>query len=216
MSTKKEMTKSNAITLSDITDLMSVRPIVQAIKKQNLSYTPTDREKLDQILEHPELLAKVVGLIIAKKTDDEISKIMGITPYSVGLIRDNEFVKEVNASVFSNGMEALKTQSALSANRAMETLSALADKDSDASDKVKYMSAMGIVNTLIKLDENEFKKVNKAPKTPNTVNITQVNQTITADAQEAYNRAMRDMASILPVAQNIYKGGDASGEGNNK
>ena len=71
------------------------------------------------------------------------------------------------------------------------------------ADKTRYMASTAVINTVLKLN-GEF----KSNSSPQTVNVTQINNNIQPDAKEAYERAIRDMGSIIPVAENIYGGED--------
>ena len=67
-----ELKKGNLLSMDDVNNIVSSSAIVRAMKKIDVTLEPTDKEKLDEILEHPELLARAVGMIITGKTDKEI------------------------------------------------------------------------------------------------------------------------------------------------
>lgn len=193
---------NSSITLDDITDVVSASSVIRAMQKVNMDYEPSDKEKLDEIMTHPELLARAVGLIINNKTDKEISEVFDIKPFTVGFIRENEFVRILCEECFKESVDKIKNGLSKIAQDSVGALGALVNPDNDVADKTRYLAANAIINTMLKLN-GEFKDDSKNPK---AVNITQINN-IQPNAQEAYDRAIRDMDSIIPVAKNIY-GGD--------
>lgn len=178
------------------------------MQRVNLDYEPTDKEKLDEVMTHPELLARAVGMIVSNKTDKEIGEVLGIKPFTVGFIRENEFVKVLCEECFKDSIDNIKNGLSKTTMNAITSLSNLVDPERDVSDKIRYMASTAVINTVLKLN-GEFKD---AGKNNTTVNQIQINNNIPADAKEAYERAMRDMQSILPVAQNIYESGDKDGK----
>lgn len=207
MSSKKLPLPGNSLTMDDITNVISSSAVVRAMQKVDLNYEPTDKEKLDEIMTHPELLARAVGMIVNGRTDKEMGEVLGLQPFTVGFIRENEFVKVLCEECFKESMDKIKLGLNNITDNALGTLASLVDKDSTASEKVKYMAATTILQTVLKL--NGELKDGKGAKA--NINVTQINNNaIPANAQEAYNIAMRDMASIIPVAKNIY-GDDTDG-----
>lgn len=207
MSSKKLPLPGNSLTMDDITNVISSSAVVRAMQKVDLNYEPTDKEKLDEIMTHPELLARAVGMIVNGRTDKEMGEVLGLQPFTVGFIRENEFVKVLCEECFKESMDKIKLGLNNITDNALGTLASLVDKDSTASEKVKYMAATTILQTVLKL--NGELKDNKGAKA--NINVTQINNnSIPASAQEAYNVAIRDMASIIPVAKNIY-GDDTDG-----
>lgn len=187
--------------MDDITQVVSASAIVRAMRKVNVDYEPTDKEKLDEILTHPELLARAVGMIVTGKTDKEIGAVLGIKPFTVGFVRENEFVRALCDECFKDSVDTIKGRLSKITDNALLALGNLVDPTKNVSDKIRYMASTSVINTVLKLN-GELK--DRENKTTN-VNVTQINNnSVPADAQEAYNRAMRDMGSILPVAQNIY------------
>lgn len=192
--------------MDEITQVISSSAVVRAMQKVNLNYEPTDKEKLDEIMTHPELLARAVGMIVNSKTDKEIGEVLGVSPFAVGFIRENEFVRTLCDECFKESINDIKHGLTKLTTDALTSLSGLVDPEKDVGDKIRYMASTAIINTILKMN-GELQEGKKAPN----INVTQINNTIPPDAQEAYNRAMRDMASILPVAQNIYGDDDDVG-----
>lgn len=187
--------------MDDITQVVSASAIVRAMRKVNVDYEPTDKEKLDEILTHPELLARAVGMIVTGKTDKEIGAVLGIKPFTVGFVRENEFVRALCDECFKDSVDTIKGRLSKITNNALLALGNLVDPTKNVSDKIRYMASTSVINTVLKLNGELKERENKTTN----VNVTQINNnSVPADAQEAYNRAMRDMGSILPVAQNIY------------
>lgn len=206
MSRSKLPLPGNTLTMDEITQVISSSAVVRAMQKVNLNYEPTDKEKLDEIMTHPELLARAVGMIVNSKTDKEIGEVLGISPFAVGFIRENEFVRTLCDECFKESINDIKHGLTKLTTDALTSLSGLVDPEKDVGDKIRYMASTAIINTILKMN-GELQEGKKAPN----INVTQINNTIPPDAQEAYNRAMRDMASILPVAQNIYGDDDDVG-----
>lgn len=206
MSRSKLPLPGNTLTMDEITQVISSSAVVRAMQKVNLNYEPTDKEKLDEIMTHPELLARAVGMIVNSKTDKEIGEVLGISPFAVGFIRENEFVRTLCDECFKESINDIKHGLTKLTSDALTSLSSLVDPEKDVGDKIRYMASTAIINTILKMN-GELQEGKKAPN----INVTQINNTIPPDAQEAYNRAMRDMASILPVAQNIYGDDDDVG-----
>lgn len=201
MSSNKLPLPGNTLSMDDITQVVSASAIVRAMRKVNVDYEPTDKEKLDEILTHPELLARAVGMIVTGKTDKEIGAVLGIKPFTVGFVRENEFVRALCDECFKDSVDTIKGRLSKITDNALLALGNLVDPTKNVSDKIRYMASTSVINTVLKLN-GELK--DRENKTTN-VNVTQINNnSVPADAQEAYNRAMRDMGSILPVAQNIY------------
>lgn len=199
--------RDTSLTLDDITQVVSSSAIIRAMQKVDMNYEPSEKEKLDEILSHPELLARAVGLIINGATDKDIAKVLDIKPFTVGYIRENEFVRILCDECFKDNIAKLKNGLSTLVDRAVVTFNDLLDPESHVTDKTRYMAANALVNTLLRLN-GEFKaEQNKL----SALNITQINNNVQPDAKEAYERALRDMESIMPVANNIY-GGDDSGE----
>lgn len=187
--------------MDDITQVVSASAIVRAMRKVNVDYEPTDKEKLDEILTHPELLARAVGMIVTGKTDKEIGAVLGIKPFTVGFVRENEFVRALCDECFKDSVDTIKGRLSKITDNALLALGNLVDPTKNVSDKIRYMASTSVINTVLKLNGELKERENKTTN----VNVTQINNnSVPADAQEAYNRAMRDMGSILPVAQNIY------------
>lgn len=193
--------------MDDVTRVISSSAVVRAMQKVNMDYTPNDKEKLDEIMEHPELLARAVGMIVSNKTDVEIGEVFGLSPFSVGFIRENEFVKALCEECFKESIDSIKNGLSKTTMNAITSLANLVDPEKEVSDKIRYMASTAVINTVLKLN-GEFKD---AGKSGTTVNQIQINNNVPADAKEAYERAMRDMQSILPVAQNIYEKGATDG-----
>lgn len=193
----------NNISMDDITSVISSSAVVRAMKRVNLDYQPTDKEKLDSILEHPELLARAVGMIVNNKTDTEIAKAMDIQPFTVGFIRENEFVRALCDECFKESIDNIKNGLSKTTMNAVTSLSNLVDPEKDVSEKVRYMASTAVINTVLKL--NGELKDGGGKNT--TVNQIQINNNIPADAKEAYDRAIRDMQSIIPVAQTVFENG---------
>lgn len=206
MSRSKLPLPGNTLTMDEITQVISSSAVVRAMQKVNLNYEPTDKEKLDEVMTHPELLARAVGMIVNSKTDKEIGEVLGISPFAVGFIRENEFVRTLCDECFKESINDIKHGLTKLTSDALTSLSGLVDPEKDVGDKIRYMASTAIINTILKMN-GELQEGKKAPN----INVTQINNTIPPDAQEAYNRAMRDMASILPVAQNIYGDDDDVG-----
>lgn len=206
MSRSKLPLPGNTLTMDEITQVISSSAVVRAMQKVNLNYEPTDKEKLDEVMTHPELLARAVGMIVNSKTDKEIGEVLGISPFAVGFIRENEFVRTLCDECFKESINDIKHGLTKLTSDALTSLSSLVDPEKDVGDKIRYMASTAIINTILKMN-GELQEGKKAPN----INVTQINNTIPPDAQEAYNRAMRDMASILPVAQNIYGDDDDVG-----
>lgn len=202
-SKKKDIIPSSPtkITLDELSDIMNMGAVVKAMKTVDLKYEPTDKEKLEEVMSHPELLARAVGMIVNNKTDKEIAKVLDLTPMSVGYIRNNEFVKELCVQCFNESIDRIKNGLSSISDSAIASLAMLVDTDNKVSEKVRYMASMGILNTMLKLSGDLKDGPNKVEQ---KVNITQINN-IKPEAQEAYNRIMRDMESIIPVAQTIYE-----------
>ena len=76
MSRSKLPLPGNTLTMDEITQVISSSAVVRAMQKVNLNYEPTDKEKLDEIMTHPELLARAVGMIVNSKTDKEIGEVI--------------------------------------------------------------------------------------------------------------------------------------------
>ena len=185
--------------MDEITRVVSSSAVVRAMQKVNLDYEPSDKEKLDEVMTHPELLARAVGMIVSNKTDAEIGSVLGLKPFTVGFIRENEFVRTVCEECFKESINDIKNGLSKTTMNAITSLSGLVDPSNDVSDKVRYMASTAIINTVLKLN-GEIKDGKKT-----TVNnITQINNNIQPDAKEAYDRAVRDMSSILPVAEHMY------------
>lgn len=185
--------------MDEITRVVSSSAVVRAMQKVNLDYEPSDKEKLDEVMTHPELLARAVGMIVTNKTDAEIGRVLGLKPFTVGFIRENEFVRTVCEECFKESINDIKNGLSKTTMNAITSLSGLVDPNNDVSDKVRYMASTAIINTVLKLN-GEIKDGKKT-----TVNnITQINNNIQPDAKEAYDRAVRDMSSILPVAEHMY------------
>lgn len=201
MSTDKSklpIKKGNTLSMDDITNIISSDVILRAMRKVDLDYEPTDKEKLEEIMEHPELLARAVGMILTGKTDKEIAEVYDIKPFSVGFIRENEFVKALCEECFDSTIQNVKLGLADTANNSVASLRMLTDPNNKVSEKVRYMASMGVLNTLLKMG-GQFKT---DPSTVNnTLNVTTVQS---SNAKEAYERALQDMQSIIPVADNIY------------
>lgn len=198
----------NTLTMDEITKVVSSSAIIRAMQKVNLDYQPSDKEKLDEIMTHPELLARAVGMIVSNKTDKEISEVFDIKPFTVGYIRENEFVRTLCDEVFKESIDEIKQGLSKTTMNAVTSLSSLVDPANDVGEKVRYLASTAVINTVLKLSGEVGTEKRKVA----TVNNIQVNN-ITPDAQEAYNRAMRDMQSILPVAQTIYGDGkDENGD----
>lgn len=206
MSRSKLPLPGNTLTMDEITQVISSSAVVRAMQKVNLNYEPTDKEKLDEVMTHPELLARAVGMIVNSKTDKEIGEVLGVSPFAVGFIRENEFVRTLCDECFKESINDIKHGLTKLTSDALTSLSSLVDPEKDVGDKIRYMASTAIINTILKMN-GELQEGKKAPN----INVTQINNTIPPDAQEAYNRAMRDMASILPVAQNIYGDDDDVG-----
>lgn len=201
MSSNKLPLPGNTLSMDDITQVVSASAIVRAMRKVNVDYEPTDKEKLDEILTHPELLARAVGMIVTGKTDKEIGAVLGIKPFTVGFVRENEFVRALCDECFKDSVDTIKGRLSKITNNALLALGNLVDPTKNVSDKIRYMASTSVINTVLKLNGELKERENKTTN----VNVTQINNnSVPADAQEAYNRAMRDMGSILPVAQNIY------------
>ena len=190
--------------MDEVTKVISSSAVVRAMQKVNLAYEPTDKEKLDEILTHPELLARAVGMIVSNKTDKEIGEAMGVKPFTVGFIRENEFVRALCDEVFKDSIDNIKQGLSKTTMNAVTSLSSLVDPDNQVGEKVRYMASTAVINTVLKLAGETG---TSSDKNKTTVNNIQVNN-ITPDAQEAYNRAMRDMESIIPVAKNMYGDGE--------
>lgn len=206
MSSKKLPLPGNSISMDEVTRVISSSAVVRAMQRVNLDYQPTDKEKLDEIMTHPELLARAVGMIVSNKTDTEIGEVLGIKPFTVGFIRENEFVRTLCEECFKDSIDDIKNGLSKTTMNAITSLSNLVDPEKDVSDKIRYMASTAVINTVLKLN-GEFKDAGKNT----TVNQIQINNNIPPDAKEAYERAMRDMQSILPVAQNIYEEGVENG-----
>lgn len=204
MSTNKLPLPGNTLTMDDITDVISSSAVVRAMQKVNMDYEPAEKEKLDEIMTHPELLARVTGLIVTGKTDKEIAKVMDIKPFTVGFIRENEFVKALCAECFQDSVDRVKNGLSKITGDAITSLQSLVDPEKEVSEKVRYMAASTILQTVLKIN-GELNK--PKDKTPQINNITQINN-IQPVAKEAYDRAIRDMQSIIPVAKTIYEGED--------
>lgn len=201
MSSNKLPLPGNTLSMDDITQVVSASAIVRAMRKVNVDYEPTDKEKLDEILTHPELLARAVGMIVTGKTDKEIGAVLGIKPFTVGFVRENEFVRALCDECFKDSVDTIKGRLSKITDNALLALGNLVDPTKNVSDKIRYMASTSVINTVLKLNGELKERENKTTN----VNVTQINNnSVSADAQEAYNRAMRDMGSILPVAQNIY------------
>lgn len=201
MSSNKLPLPGNTLSMDDITQVVSASAIVRAMRKVNVDYEPTDKEKLDEILTHPELLARAVGMIVTGKTDKEIGAVLGIKPFTVGFVRENEFVRALCDECFKDSVDTIKGRLSKITDNALLALGNLVDPTKNVSDKIRYMASTSVINTVLKLNGELKERENKTTN----VNVTQINNnSVPADAQEAYNRAMRDMGSILPVAQNIY------------
>lgn len=204
MSSKKNInlpSSRKTMTLDELSEVMSMGAVVKAMKTVDLTYEPTDKEKLEEVMTHPELLARAVGLIVNNKTDKEIARVLDLTPVAVGYIRNNEFVKELCRQCFNESIDRIKNGLSNISDSAIASLAMLVDTNNKVSEKVRYMASMGILNTMLKLSgdlQDGPKKVEQK------VNITQINN-IKPEAQEAYERIMRDMGSIIPVAQTIYE-----------
>lgn len=209
MSTRNVPLPGNNLSLDDITQVVSSSAIVRAMQKVNMDYEPSDKEKLDEILTHPELLARAVGMIVNNKTDKEIAAILDIKPFTVGFIRENEFVRILCEECFQDSINNVKNGLSKITMNAVQSLANLVDPEKDVADKTRYMASTAVINTVLKLN-GEF----KSNSSPQTVNVTQINNNIQPDAREAYERAVRDMSSIMPVAENIYGGEEGSDEGN--
>lgn len=202
MSTGKvpDLKKGNMLSMEDISNIVSSSAIIRAMSKIDVTVEPTDKEKLDQILDHPELLARAVGMILTGKTDAEIGKEFGITKVSVGFIRENQFVKALCEECFQDTIQDIKMGLAYNSKNAITSLAMLADPGNKVGEKVRYMAAMGILNTLLKVGG----ELDAAPKkVTNNLNVT--NNVQNGAAKEAYERAVKDIASIMPVADNMYK-----------
>ena len=193
----------NNLTLDDVTQVVSSSAIVRAMQKVNMDYEPSDKEKLDEVLTHPELLARAVGMIVSNKTDKEIAEVLDIKPFTVGFIRENEFVRILCDECFQESINNVKNGLSKITMNAIQSLANLVDPEKDVADKTRYMASTAVINTVLKLN-GEF----KSNSSPQTVNVTQINNNIQPDAKEAYERAVRDMSSIIPVAENIYGGED--------
>lgn len=209
MSTRNVPLPGNNLSLDDVTQVVSSSAIVRAMQKVNMDYEPSDKEKLDEILTHPELLARAVGMIVNNKTDKEIADILDIKPFTVGFIRENEFVRILCEECFQDSINNVKNGLSKITMNAVQSLANLVDPEKDVADKTRYRASTAVINTVLKLN-GEF----KSNSSPQTVNVTQINNNIQPDAREAYERAVRDMSSIMPVAENIYGGEEGSDEGN--
>ena len=209
MSTRNVPLPGNNLSLDDVTQVVSSSAIVRAMQKVNMDYEPSDKEKLDEILTHPELLARAVGMIVNNKTDKEIADILDIKPFTVGFIRENEFVRILCEECFQDSINNVKNGLSKITMNAVQSLANLVDPEKDVADKTRYMASTAVINTVLKLN-GEF----KSNSSPQTVNVTQINNNIQPDAREAYERAVRDMSSIMPVAENLYGGEEGSDEGN--
>lgn len=194
--------------MDDISKVVSSSAVVRAMQKVNLDYQPSDKEKLDEVMSHPELLARAVALIVNNKTDAEIGEVLGLKPFTVGFIRENEFVRILCDECFKESLDKIKNGLNKTTMNAITSLSNLVDPDKDVSEKTRYLASTAIIQTVMKL--NGITK-DGAKEKNTTVNQIQINNNIPPDAKEAYERAMRDMASILPVAKNIY-GDDNDGQ----
>lgn len=194
-----ELKKGNLLSMDDVNNIVSSSAIVRAMKKIDVTLEPTDKEKLDEILEHPELLARAVGMIITGKTDKEIGLEFGITKVSVGFIRENQFVRALCEECFQDTIQDIKMGLAYNSKNAITSLAMLADPGNKVGEKVRYMASMGILNTLLKVG-GEIDTSTK--KITNNLNVT--NNVQQGVAKEAYERAVKDIASILPVADNMY------------
>ena len=148
-------------------------------------------------------------MIVNNKTDKEIADILDIKPFTVGFIRENEFVRILCEECFQDSINNVKNGLSKITMNAVQSLANLVDPEKDVADKTRYMASTAVINTVLKLN-GEF----KSNSSPQTVNVTQINNNIQPDAREAYERAVRDMSSIMPVAENIYGGEEGSDEGN--
>lgn len=198
---KKENTPvsaSNSLSMDDVASVISSAAIVRAMQKVDLDYEPTDKEKLDDIIAHPELLARAVGMIVGNRTDAEIAKVFGIKPFTVGFIRENEFVKALCEECFKESIDTIKRGLSDSTRNAIFALQELVNPNNNVTEKVRYLASTAIMQTVLKMN----KEISDGGSNT-TVNVMQVNNQIPPDASEAYKRAIRDMASIKPVIDTI-------------
>ena len=198
---KKENTpvsESNSLSMDDVASVISSAAIVRAMQKVDLDYEPTDKEKLDDIIAHPELLARAVGMIVGNRTDAEIAKVFGIKPFTVGFIRENEFVKALCEECFKESIDTIKRGLSDSTRNAIFALQELVNPNNNVTEKVRYLASTAIMQTVLKMN----KEISDGGSNT-TVNVMQVNNQIPPDASEAYKRAIRDMASIKPVIDTI-------------
>lgn len=202
MSTKKKentpVSASNSLSMDDVASVISSAAIVRAMQKVDLDYEPTDKEKLDDIIAHPELLARAVGMIVGNRTDAEIAKVFGIKPFTVGFIRENEFVKALCEECFKESIDTIKRGLSDSTRNAIFALQELVNPNNNVTEKVRYLASTAIMQTVLKMN----KEISDGGSNT-TVNVMQVNNQIPPDASEAYKRAIRDMASIKPVIDTI-------------
>ena len=198
---KKENTpvsESNSLSMDDVASVIRSAAIVRAMQKVDLDYEPTDKEKLDDIIAHPELLARAVGMIVGNRTDAEIAKVFGIKPFTVGFIRENEFVKALCEECFKESIDTIKRGLSDSTRNAIFALQELVNPNNNVTEKVRYLASTAIMQTVLKMN----KEISDGGSNT-TVNVMQVNNQIPPDASEAYKRAIRDMASIKPVIDTI-------------
>ena len=177
MSRSKLPLPGNTLTMDEITQVISSSAVVRAMQKVNLNYEPTDKEKLDEIMTHPELLARAVGMIVNSKTDKEIGEVLGISPFAVGFIRENEFVRTLCDECFKESINDIKHGLTKLTSDALTSLSSLVDPEKDVGDKIRYMASTAIINTILKMN-GELQEGKKAPN----INVTQINNTIPPDA----------------------------------
>lgn len=209
MSSEKEksLLPGNTLSMLEFEDKISATAVLRAMKKVNLEYESTEKEKLEQIYNSPELLSKAITLIVTGATDKELAKKLDITPFSAAIIRDNEFVKALKAELIEEQATVVKDGLRGIASDAVTSLARLVDPTRKVNDKVRHDAAKTVIQYVIQTNkDNPIKK-----DIENIVNNIQINNNVPEDAREAYNRVMNDLASIIPVANNIY---DTEGEEN--
>ena len=202
----------NMLSMEELADKVSASAVLRAMQKVNLEYEPTEREKLEEVFTHPELLSRAIGLIATGSTDKEVGGVLGLSPFSVAIIRENEFVRAICDEVAVDNIERMKQGIRSLADNAISSLNTILAPESRASDKTKVAAATQVLKMALSMDGMiSSKTVGAQHNTQNNVNVTNV---ISRESQEAYERVMKDLENITPVAQTLYNqlGGEANGE----